>query len=50
VLIKATAKVSRAEFGMTALTSLISDDVQLCMTVKAMQYQATKFQAANGNH
>jgi polyisoprenoid-binding protein YceI len=50
VLVKATAKVSRADFGMTALTSLISDDVQLCMTVEAMQYQANKFQAANGKH
>jgi polyisoprenoid-binding protein YceI len=50
VLVKATANVSRSEFGMTALTSLISDDVQLCMTVEAMKYQANKFQAANGNH
>ncbi len=50
VLVKATAKVSRARFGMTALTSLISDDVQLCMTVEAMKYQAINFQAGNGEH
>ena len=50
VLVKATAKVSRAQFGMTALTSLISDDVQLCMTVEAMKYQAINFQAGNGKH
>jgi polyisoprenoid-binding protein YceI len=50
VLVKATANVSRAEFGMKALTSLISDDVQLCMTVEAIKYQPTKFQAGNGKH
>jgi polyisoprenoid-binding protein YceI len=50
VLVKATAEVSRAQFGMTALTSLISDDVQLCMTVEAMKYQAINFQAGNGKH
>jgi polyisoprenoid-binding protein YceI len=50
VLVKATANVSRAEFGMNSLTSLISDDVQLCMTVEAMKYQPSKFQAGNGKH
>ena len=50
VLVKATANLSRADFGMTALTSLISDNVQLCMTVEAMKYQAIKFQAGNGKH
>jgi len=50
VLVKATANISRTEFGMTALTSLISDDVQLCMTVEAMKYQAINFQAGNGKH
>jgi polyisoprenoid-binding protein YceI len=50
MLVKATAKVSRTEFGMTSLSSLISDDVQLCMTVEALQYQAGKFQATNGKH
>jgi polyisoprenoid-binding protein YceI len=50
VQVKATANISRSDFGMTALTSLISDDVQLCMTVEAMQYQANKIQATNGKH
>ena len=50
VLVKATASLSRAQFGMTALTTLISDDVQLCMTVKAMKYKAINFQAKNGKH
>ena len=50
VLVKATANLSRAEFGMKALSSLISDDVQLCMTVEAMKYHSIKFQAGNGNH
>jgi len=50
VLVKATANLSRADFGMTALTSLISDNVQLCMTAKAMKYHAIKLQAENGKH
>lgn len=50
VLVKATATISRAEFGMKSLTALISDDVQLCMTVEAMKYQTIKFQAENGKH
>jgi polyisoprenoid-binding protein YceI len=50
VLVKATTSISRAEFGMKALTSLISDNVQLCMTVEAMKYQSIKFQAGNGKH
>jgi polyisoprenoid-binding protein YceI len=50
VLVKATANISRAEFGMKALTSLISDNVQLCMTVEAMKYEASNFHAENGKH
>ena len=50
VQVKATASLSRAAFGMTALGSLISDEVQLCMTVEAMKYHAIKFQAGNGKH
>ncbi len=50
VLVKATANISRAEFGMKSLTSLISDNVQLCMTVEAMKYQANTLQAGNGKH
>jgi len=48
VMVKATANLSRTEFGMTALTALISDNVQLCMTVVAMKYEAINFQANNG--
>jgi polyisoprenoid-binding protein YceI len=50
VIVKATANISRAEFGMNALTALISDNVQLCMTVEAMQYKADRYQAGNGKH
>ena len=50
VLVKATASISRAEFGMTSLNSLISDNVQLCMTVEALKYQDVKLQATNGKH
>jgi polyisoprenoid-binding protein YceI len=35
ILVKATTKVSRAEFGMDTLSSLIDDNVQLCMSVEA---------------
>lgn len=48
VLVKATAKLSRTEFGMTALSSLISDEVQLCMTAEAKKYEAIKPTALNG--
>ena len=50
VLVKATANVSRAEFGMKALTSLISDNVELCMTVEAMKYEANNIHAQSGKH
>ena len=50
VLVKATANVSRAEFGMKALTSLISDNVELCMTVEAMKYEANNIHAHSGKH
>ena len=35
ILVKATTKVSRAEFGMDTLSSLVDDNVQLCMSVEA---------------
>jgi len=41
-LVKASAGISRSEFGMKSLTSLISDDVHLCMTVRATKYEAIK--------
>jgi len=50
VLVKATADISRAEFGMKALTSLISDNVELCMTVEAIKYEANNIHAQSGKH
>lgn len=50
VLVKASAGISRSDFGMKSLTSLISDEVQLCMTVRAMKYKDIKLQANNGKH
>jgi polyisoprenoid-binding protein YceI len=38
ILVKATTKVSRAEFGMDTLSSLIDDNVQLCMSVEARKF------------
>jgi polyisoprenoid-binding protein YceI len=48
VQVKATANLSRSEFGMTSLTSLISDEVQLCMTAEATKYEAIGPKAENG--
>jgi polyisoprenoid-binding protein YceI len=50
VQVKATANLSRSEFGMTSLTSLISDEVQLCMTAEAKKYDALKPGINNGKH
>jgi polyisoprenoid-binding protein YceI len=50
VQVKATANVSRSEFGMTSLTSLISDEVQLCMTAEATKYEEIKPGDGNGKH
>jgi polyisoprenoid-binding protein YceI len=38
ILVTATTKVSRAEFGMDTLSSLVDDNVQLCMSVKARKF------------
>jgi polyisoprenoid-binding protein YceI len=38
ILVKATTTVSRAEFGMDTLSSLVDDKVQLCMSVKARKF------------
>ena len=38
ILVKATTKVSRADFGMDTLSSLVDDNVQLCMSVKARKF------------
>jgi polyisoprenoid-binding protein YceI len=38
IMVKATTKVSRAQFGMDTLSSLVDDNVQLCMSVKARKF------------
>ena len=38
ILVKATTRVSRAEFGMDTLSSLVDDNVQLCMSVEARKF------------
>jgi polyisoprenoid-binding protein YceI len=38
ILVKATTNVSRAEFGMDTLSSLVDDNVQLCMSVEATKF------------
>jgi polyisoprenoid-binding protein YceI len=38
ILVKATTRVSRAEFGMDTLSSVVDDNVQLCMSVEARKF------------
>lgn len=40
ILIKATAELSRSDFGMNSLPSLVSDAVRLCMSIEALKYQS----------
>ena len=40
ILVKATTKVSRAEFGMDTLSSVVDDNVQLCMSVEARKFSS----------
>ena len=40
VLVKATTSISRADFGMDELTTLVEGNVQLCMSVEALKYEA----------
>ena len=40
ILIKATAELSRADFGMNSLPTLINDAVRLCMSIEALKYQS----------
>lgn len=39
VLFKATTVISRAAFGMDALSSVIKDQVKLCLSVEAQKYR-----------
>ena len=38
ILVKATTTILRSEFGMSALSSMVSDKVNLCMSVEAERY------------
>ncbi len=40
ILVKATTTLNRTDFGMTSLTSLVSDNVRLCMSVEATRYKS----------
>ncbi len=40
ILVKATTILNRTDFGMTSLTSLVSDNVRLCMSVEATRYKS----------
>lgn len=40
ILVKATTILNRTDFGMTSLTSLVSNNVRLCMSVEATRYKS----------
>jgi len=40
ILVKATTLIHRSEFGLTALSPMVSDSVNLCMSVDAIKYSA----------
>ena len=39
ILVKATTAIKRSDFGMDTLSTVVSDSVRLCMSVKAKKYQ-----------
>jgi polyisoprenoid-binding protein YceI len=39
ILVKATTTINRSDFGMDTLSTLVSDSVHLCMSVKATKYR-----------
>jgi polyisoprenoid-binding protein YceI len=39
ILVKATTTINRADFGMDTLASMVSNDVQLCMSVEALKFE-----------
>jgi len=39
VLVKASTTIKRSDFGMDTLSTLVSDTVQLCMSVEAKKYK-----------
>ena len=40
ILVKATTLIHRSQFGLTALSPMVSDSVNLCMSVDAVKYRA----------
>jgi polyisoprenoid-binding protein YceI len=40
ILVKATASIDRADFGMDKLNSVVDGNVRLCMSVEALKYKA----------
>ena len=40
ILVKATTTVQRSEFGMDTLSSVVSDKVNLCMSIEAERYRS----------
>ena len=40
ILVKASTTINRTDFGMEGLSTMVSNDVQLCMTVEALKYQS----------
>ena len=40
ILVKATTLIRRSEFGLNALSPMVSDDVNLCMSVGAVRYRS----------
>lgn len=40
ILVKATTTVQRSQFNMTAMSSMVSDRVNLCMSVEAVRYSS----------
>jgi polyisoprenoid-binding protein YceI len=40
ILVKATTLIRRSEFGLTALSPMVSDSVNLCMSVDAVKYRS----------
>ena len=39
ILIKASTVINRSDFGMDSLSSLVSDQVELCMSVQVVRYR-----------
>ena len=40
ILVKATTTINRADFGMEGLNSVVSSDVQMCISVEALKYHS----------